>query len=331
MRSRSLRFLSLSSDVLRSLRLLRNWHAAWSEYMLYRLLRRGISVTCRDGSRAVLRPSAFRLLARHAVGCVGGNAVLNGGVEVPLAELDALALEATRRGWRYEHGYWIKNGVKFRHMRWPVLEVFEFGEYNIDVSGMTVVDVGAYVGETAVYFAARGARRVIAIEPHPEAYREMLENIKLNGLEDKIIPINAGLADRPGKICLENVDIIHTIGTHYRPGECVAYVPAITLGEVLDNYVGNNDRPLLLKMDCEGCEHDVVLNDRNVEKFDVLYFEYHGTPVQLLRKLVGSYKCRIVSGVDYYVRHGGTPRELGFIRCDRLADIGEFADSGHAF
>jgi len=31
---------------------------------------------------------------------------------------------------------------------------------------------------------------VYAIEPHPEAYNEMIENIKLNNMEDRIIPIN---------------------------------------------------------------------------------------------------------------------------------------------
>jgi len=51
------------------------------------------------------------------------------------------------------------------------------------------------------------ARKVIAIEPHSKAFKEMLMNIKLNELEDKVIPINAGLASRHGKICVENIDV----------------------------------------------------------------------------------------------------------------------------
>ena len=38
--------------------------------------------------------------------------------------------------------YWSKNGIKFRHMHWPILEVFEFGNYEgIDVNGKVVIDV----------------------------------------------------------------------------------------------------------------------------------------------------------------------------------------------
>ena len=34
----------------------------------------------------------------------------------------------------------------------------------------------------------------------------MLGNIWLNGLEGVIVPVNAGLASRPGKVCVENVN-----------------------------------------------------------------------------------------------------------------------------
>jgi len=45
-----------------------------------------------------------------------------------------------------------------------------------------MVDLGAFVDDSAIYFALRGAKRVIAIESHPGAYAKMLENIKLNNL-----------------------------------------------------------------------------------------------------------------------------------------------------
>jgi len=42
----------------------------------------------------------------------------------------------------------------------------------------SVVDIGAFVGDTAIYFAIKGAEKVIAIEPHPGAYEELAENIE---------------------------------------------------------------------------------------------------------------------------------------------------------
>ncbi len=99
--------------------------------------------------------------------------------------------------WVYdpENKLWIrldKNQLKIKRMTLSLLEIFDYGEYDeLNVNGKTVVDIGAYVGDSAIYFALKGARRVIAVEPHPGAYVEMIENIKLNNLEQFIIPINA--------------------------------------------------------------------------------------------------------------------------------------------
>jgi len=48
----------------------------------------------------------------------------------------------------------------------------------VDVKNKSVVDIGAFVGDTAIYFAIKGAEKVIAIEPHPGAYEELAENIE---------------------------------------------------------------------------------------------------------------------------------------------------------
>ena len=65
--------------------------------------------------------------------------------------------------------------VRFRHAHGQILEVFDWGNYEgVDVRGKTVVDVGAFVGDSAIHFALKGARRVIAVEPHPGAYAEIL-------------------------------------------------------------------------------------------------------------------------------------------------------------
>lgn len=37
----------------------------------------------------------------------------------------------------------------------------------INVKDRVVVDVGAFIGDTAIYFALRDAKRIYMIEPHP--------------------------------------------------------------------------------------------------------------------------------------------------------------------
>jgi FkbM family methyltransferase len=209
---------------------------------------------------------------------------------------------AIKNGWVYDftNGFWFKNGVKFRHMHGLILDIFDYGEYeSLNVVGKVVVDVGAYVGDSAIYFALKGAKRVLAIEPHPGAFSEMLDNIKLNNMEKVIIPVNAGLASRPGSICFENVDSSHTGTTYHRPSDCINAVPAMTLGELMDRF-GVDPNDAVIKMDCEGCEFDLILNDyEHVKLFREFIFEYHlnfaGTLTlnDLLKMLNKDYKCRV--------------------------------------
>ena len=202
--------------------------------------------------------------------------------------------------WVYdpEKKLWIrldKNQVKFKRMTPSLSEIFDYGIYDeLNVNGKIVVDIGAYVGDSAIYFASKGARKVIAVEPHPGAYVEMVETIKLNNLEQFIIPINAGLASKPGKICITDVDISATAHALHSKNEssCKITVPAITLDDLLKRFAV--DAESVLKMDCESCEFDVIINDyQHVKLFKELIVEYHSLPDKLLQILNSDYKCKM--------------------------------------
>ena len=50
-------------------------------------------------------------------------------------------------------------------------------------------------------------RKPLYIEPHPSAFNEMLENIRLNNIEDSIIPTNVGVSRNCGRICIKNINV----------------------------------------------------------------------------------------------------------------------------
>jgi len=189
-------------------------------------------------------------------------------------------------------------------MRSTVFQVFNEGDYEqLDVKGKVVIDIGAYIGNSAIYFALKGARKVIAIEPHFGAFAEMLDNIKLNNMENVIIPINAGLASRPGKICIENVNTSNTFAIYHRPGDCPITVPAVTLGDLMDRF-GIDPNDAVLKMDCEGREFGVILNDyEHIRLFRELIFEYHSNVNKLLKVLSRDYECNVRGGEDLGIMH----------------------------
>jgi FkbM family methyltransferase len=184
---------------------------------------------------------------------------------------------------------------------------------SLDVKDKVVIDVGAFVGDSAIYFALKGAKRVIAVEPHPGAFAEMLENIELNNLRNIIIPVNAGLASKSGMVCLEkSFDNSDTLSIYHGLGDCINAVPAVTLGELISRFGVDPDNAVL-KMDCEGCEYDVILNDyEHIQMFKELIFEYHtdvfNKPVDdLLNMLSRDFRCVVIK----------SDKNLGIVHCIR--------------
>ena len=47
-------------------------------------------------------------------------------------------------------------------------------------------DVGANIGDSSIYFALKGAKKVIALEPLPANYEMAVKNIELNNFKNII-------------------------------------------------------------------------------------------------------------------------------------------------
>jgi len=304
---------------LASRRLFDNWISFLLRYVLAKY---GISVklVARTGSCIYeISPKVFRMLidgvSRNvikSIKCADGRLLISGiGIEtIDISELPVNPKSGMRvLGAVYDQGcrcWVVRKGARFRDIYGPIIETFFVGEYSaVNVANNVVIDVGAFVGDTAVYFAFKGARKVIAVEPHPDAYAEMLENIGLNRLESVIVPVNAGLASKPGMLCVADTDVRNTTSVYHGIGDCRSSIPAMTLGELLDKFGLRGD--IVLKMDCEGCERDVILNDyEHVSLFDELIFEYHSSPDELIMALSRDYRCMVTGssslGIAYCMR-----------------------------
>ena len=95
-----------------------------------------------------------------------------------------------------------ENGISFYYKGHPVIigplntgdiEVVFFKEdYDfLQVKDHDVIDIGMNIGDSAIYFALKGAKRIIGLEPYTYAFSFAEKNIKLNNLNN-IIPLNAG-------------------------------------------------------------------------------------------------------------------------------------------
>jgi len=217
-----------------------------------------------------------------------------------------------KSNWQYKNNYWEKNRIKFKHAYGTIIQVFEEEDYKfLNVQNKSVLDIGAFVGDSPIYFILKGAKKVYAIEPHPDAYKEMLENIKLNNMQDKIIPINMGINYEKDYITISTTTA-NTQATLLKSKGDGIKVPAGKLSDIIEKY---NIDAEILKMDCEGCEYNIILRDYDtIKEFDEIGFEYHAyntkIPVsKLLEKLNKDFECRFIKG--------GINEKIGILHCIR--------------
>ena len=150
------------------------------------------------------------------------------------------------------------------------------------VKDKDVVDVGANVGDTAIYFALKGAKHVYAFEPYPYSYNIAKMNIKLNRLEEKITLLNEGCG-KSGFVTIKD-DYENTGSTDLKSFKKGKKIRIESLDEIVKRF---NLKHAALKVDCEGCEYDFILNasDEALHAFDQIIMEYHYGYRNLVKKL----------------------------------------------
>ncbi len=144
-----------------------------------------------------------------------------------------------------------------------------------DYTDKIVIDVGAECGDTALYYASRGAK-VFAFEPMKAHYDAMLRNLSLNPeLAKRITPINAAIG-KDGILKFYHADkadiagrssfVYNAHGDNYVVFEVQGYSLSSAIKEFNISHVD------ILKTDCKGCEF--FLTKQDLEKVDQVKIEY---------------------------------------------------------
>ena len=171
---------------------------------------------------------------------------------------------------------------------WPYVlhEIFFLEPYaRLGCKGKNVVDVGASIGDTAIYFALRGASHVYAYEPYPFAYASAQKNVRQNSLGRKITVINAGLGR--AKTIIVDPEKESSAGSSLCSCQHGKEVRILPLEDVCKRL---GPRPSVLKVDCEGCEYELILEckDETLRQFDEIILEYHYGYKDLIKKIEGA-------------------------------------------
>jgi FkbM family methyltransferase len=142
-----------------------------------------------------------------------------------------------------------------------------------------IIDVGANIGMVSLYIAKRfPSVKLLSYEPIPTNYFYLMENIRNNGVEniqafslaitkdrrDLDMIIHSETNTGGGTACLRNMKL---------EGHEYHRVKSITLDDI---FISNNiERCRLLKIDCEGSEHEILRHAGVLNKIDYLSAEFH--------------------------------------------------------
>ncbi|MCX7681250.1 MAG: FkbM family methyltransferase [Anaerolineae bacterium] len=146
--------------------------------------------------------------------------------------------------------------------------------------GWTVVDVGAGIGDFAIYAALRSpTSTVYAFEPFPESFRLLEENLRANQVSN-VRAFPEALAACTGEALLDTSSgepLQCGTAALSDPSRGLA-VPALSLADALERIGGRCD---LMKMDCEGAEYDILFSapDSVFRRIAHLVMEVHDGPV----------------------------------------------------
>tara|TARA_B110000014_G_C20119906_1_gene592998 strand:- start:1760 stop:2533 length:774 start_codon:yes stop_codon:yes gene_type:complete len=173
----------------------------------------------------------------------------------------------------------LKNGTQNGD---PLGVFFEEQYKMLPIKNRTVLDIGANMADSSIYFALRGAKKVIAVEPLPANYEMATKNIELNNLKEIIKIILGACSSKPGFFKVDGKKIGGSEKLDDNKGE--KEIPLISLTELFEQ---NDLVNPVIKIDCEGCEYDVILNtsDEILKKFHSILIEYHYGYQNIVEKL----------------------------------------------
>lgn len=195
----------------------------------------------------------------------------------------------------YPYAVALRNGAHFHLEGREELKVFWnifFRScYHADRDDHLILDVGANIGMFAIWIALTVPdARIFSLEPWPSTYRRLIRHIEMNGLADRVVPVNLALAGEcgwrqlvgnEGESCANKIQLDKTISSIDAPSHKVPLATCRTLEAVLEDL--RIDTLDLLKMDIEGSEYETLLATppsvlRRIKKINL---EYHEVPAHL--------------------------------------------------
>jgi FkbM family methyltransferase len=115
------------------------------------------------------------------------------------------------------------------------------------------IDIGANVGAYTILASSEIKAKSIAIEPVPSTFKNLVDNILINQIQEKVKALNIGLGNKNGKIKFtKSLDTVNHVATENETDTVDVDM------NTLDTILLSEPSPALLKIDVEGFETEVL-------------------------------------------------------------------------
>ena len=142
---------------------------------------------------------------------------------------------------------------------------------DFDLNGKTIVEAGAFTGDTALYYASKGAI-IYSFEPDLRSFEIASKNILLNKQLPGRIFLNNYAIGKDGEVRFPISAVGSGGSTLYAASKSrLRLVKSISVGTILREYEIRD--PFLLHLDAMGAEFEVISDD-SLARFERIRIEY---------------------------------------------------------
>lgn len=140
--------------------------------------------------------------------------------------------------------------------------------------GDLFIDIGANVGVYTILASAEVKANTISIEPVPSTFNHLMDNIRINNIQDKVLAYNIGLGKEDSVIKFtRSLDTVNHVAIEGESDTIDVQVKA--LDNILSEVI-----PVLLKIDVEGFETAVLNGAEKLlqeDKLKAIIIELNGS------------------------------------------------------
>lgn len=150
----------------------------------------------------------------------------------------------------------------------------EYGRLPRNLKASFIIDAGANVGDTSLYFLHRFRNcRIIALEPHPVFFPIASRNLSPYG---NVTLLKKGLWDCEAALTFSDDSTGSSVCSE-KPAATV--IETTNVSAILEQY--GSDHIDILKMDIEGAERNVILNNSEswLRRTSIIIVELHGAQI----------------------------------------------------